>query len=362
MSNMKLYSETLPDGRVQYRLRFLDPLTGKHRRISTIKPNNSRQNYNAALRELQSRADLAPSSRPKLAEALSLYLKDKKRELRPQTLIRNERGVRVVNEVLGDRYLDALTVMDIKRAISSCSAENCTYNERLARYKAFLRWCYQNELLQVDLASKLKPLPDNKRERIQDKYLEPEELSALLEGMKVPMWYYLTYFLALSGLRIGEAAALLVDDVGEDIDVTKTYSLVTYKVGPTKTGTSTRQVYIQPELRELLDDYMIFRAEYLSGKKTSLLFPSKQATYLNYRAYDKYLAENSERILGRIVTPHALRHTSASLLIANGVPLETVSRRLGHSNSKVTREIYLHLTEKIKEADNRFISQTRLLP
>lgn len=43
------------------------------------------------------------------------------------------------------------------------------------------------------------------------------------------------------------------------------------------------------------------------------------------------------------VTPHGLRHTAASLMLAAGVPLIVVSRQLGHANPNVTAQVYAHL-------------------
>jgi integrase len=43
------------------------------------------------------------------------------------------------------------------------------------------------------------------------------------------------------------------------------------------------------------------------------------------------------------VTFHALRHTHASHLIAAGLDVVTVSRRMGHSNPMVTLTVYAHL-------------------
>lgn len=48
------------------------------------------------------------------------------------------------------------------------------------------------------------------------------------------------------------------------------------------------------------------------------------------------------------ITLHSLRHTNASLLIASGVNLATVSKRLGHADTAITARIYTHA---IKEAD-----------
>ena len=46
---------------------------------------------------------------------------------------------------------------------------------------------------------------------------------------------------------------------------------------------------------------------------------------------------------------HALRHTSATLLLSGGVDIKTVSARLGHSSLEVT-QLYLHL---IGDADQK---------
>lgn len=48
-------------------------------------------------------------------------------------------------------------------------------------------------------------------------------------------------------------------------------------------------------------------------------------------------------------TPHSLRHTHATLLIAEGVSIPTVSRRLGHSSIATTSKIYVHAIQSADE-------------
>ena len=48
------------------------------------------------------------------------------------------------------------------------------------------------------------------------------------------------------------------------------------------------------------------------------------------------------------ISPHSLRHTNASLLIASGANLRTVAARLGHAQTSTTANIYSHA---IKTAD-----------
>ena len=42
------------------------------------------------------------------------------------------------------------------------------------------------------------------------------------------------------------------------------------------------------------------------------------------------------------ITLHQLRHTHASLLLANDVDIATISKRLGHSKISVTLDVYSH--------------------
>ena len=90
-------------------------------------------------------------------------------------------------------------------------------------------------------------------------------------------------------------------------------------------------------------------------------FHSNRGEHISYYDYEKYLKETSERILGRRITVHALRHTHASLLLAEGVDIDTISRRLGHENSRITKEIYLHTTQKLQENDNQRIKLKKIL-
>jgi integrase len=44
-------------------------------------------------------------------------------------------------------------------------------------------------------------------------------------------------------------------------------------------------------------------------------------------------------------TPHGLRHSAASILLAAGVPLKVISEMLGHSSIRITADVYGHLLE-----------------
>jgi integrase len=49
-----------------------------------------------------------------------------------------------------------------------------------------------------------------------------------------------------------------------------------------------------------------------------------------------------------IISPHDLRHTAGSLMLMKGTPLEAVSDMLGHKDSSITRQIYIHITDNFR--------------
>ena len=54
-------------------------------------------------------------------------------------------------------------------------------------------------------------------------------------------------------------------------------------------------------------------------------------------------------------------HTHASLLMEQGVSIDTISRHLGHADSQITREIYLHVTKKLQEKENEQLKGLKII-
>ena len=95
--------------------------------------------------------------------------------------------------------------------------------------------------------------------------------------------------------------------------------------------------------------------------RSGLLIPNiKTGEHLQIAGYEKYLRVTSEKLLGRHVTPHMLRHTHASLLAANGMTIDEIARRLGHGKSEITRRIYIHVTKKVTQNDNLKLDKINL--
>ena len=59
--------------------------------------------------------------------------------------------------------------------------------------------------------------------------------------------------------------------------------------------------------------------------------------------------------------PHDLRHTAATVAIANGVDIKSVQSMLGHATASFTLDVYAHTSQKMMEAKSRnFLRQNPL--
>jgi hypothetical protein len=147
-----------------------------------------------------------------------------------------------------------------------------------------------------------------------------------------------------TGLRPSELMALRPTDVdlpGQTVRVERSLDL-DGEIKPTKTEEK-RLVDLSEKLTRMLKPYLTWlNAEAVGNGKEQAewLFPDDTGGVLNERHLRKVFA----RILRKAELPHFkpydLRHTYASLLLSEGVPLVYVSQQLGHSKPTTTLKHY----------------------
>ena len=360
-----MYIDPLPNGKYKYGQWYTEYRTGKKRRVTITMDKNTAATRREAQKILDQKVKIANSlsrtSDVTLDEARTAYIAYQEQTLKPSTASRCKVRIGVLTRLLGpDTLLSSLNAGYINRVFLESGRKKSTLNEDMVRLKAWIRWCYDNDLVDdIRYLDKLKPYKVDKKPE-KEKYMERDELQKLLPELKVPINRLIIEFLALSGCRVGEALALQWSDIdGEVIHITKTYDHINRITTSTKTETSCRDIYIQPELRSLIrrirEYYMLI------GVRSDLVFAAESGKHLELRTVEKYFKENTEKILGRRLTLHSLRHTHASLLFEQGMSLDAVSFRLGHADSRITKDIYLHVTERKKEQYNAQMEKVSLL-
>ena len=86
---------------------------------------------------------------------------------------------------------------------------------------------------------------------------------------------------------------------------------------------------------------------------TGFLFTKDDGSPMHPDSITDWLKDFSTRHGLPHINPHAFRHTVASVLLANGTDIVTVSKQLGHANVTTTESFYSHIIEenKAKAAD-----------
>lgn len=365
-----MWIEKTPTGKFKACERYTDLMTGKQKKVSVTMDKNTAQSRKRAQAALNEKIHKALSASPHTELSLKVlvekYLTEQSETVKKSTYRRNFHSCTTIMSILGpDVMVNKITAGYIRKCLLATGKAPGTMNEHIIRIKALLRWGYQNDYINdVSYLDKLENFKDMRhKEKIQDKYMESSEVHVLLDNMSIDKWRELTEFLIMTGLRIGEALALEINDIDlkeRQIHVTKTFDTNNMETTTPKTIESLRDVYIQDDLLSLC---RILKKNALTWRMVSgsnLIFQDENGRY-RYAAYNKYLRDNTEKIIGRKLTAHALRHTHVSLLAEQGIDFDTIARRVGHDGSKVTREIYFHVTKKLKERDDSTIASIHIL-
>ncbi len=203
-------------------------------------------------------------------------------------------------------------------------------------------------------------------------YFQPEEITAILEALDmVPeKWRVLTHLLIVTGCRRGEIAGLKWDHVDLDhgrleISVNLCYSKERGIYETTTKTDLTRFVNIPSETVALLRHYRVAQAELqlVNGDRwhnTGYLFTQDNGEPMNPTSITAWLNKFSKKHGLPHINPHAFRHSVASILIANGTDIVTVSKQLGHSQTSTTSDIYSHVIEEAKAQATECIADIML--
>ena len=200
-------------------------------------------------------------------------------------------------------------------------------------------------------------------------YLDEPDARRLLELLQEEriLWRAVISFDLLSGLRRAEFLGLRWCDV--DLDNQLIYIRQTWNYLPTegcytdtpKTASSERPLRISRTAVLLLLEYK----KWQDAQRKALgdawqdtdgrVFTNEEGKPLFPDSVSQWFTKFVKRTGLPKVTVHSLRHTYASLMIADGTPLVVVSRKLGHAQTSTTSNIYAHvIAEAEARADRAF--------
>ena len=224
-------------------------------------------------------------------------------------------------------------------------------------------------LVPYNAAAKATP---PKVEKHDPNYFQPEEIAAILEALETePLkWQLITHLMIVTGCRRGEIMGLQwekVDFNNNRVKIDKalvsTKSKGTY-LGNTKTS-DIRYLTLPAETMNLLRQHKReqLRLQLANGDRwqsTGFVFTADDGSSMNPDSITGWLHDFSRRHNLPHINPHAFRHTVASVLLANGTDIVTVSKQLGHASVNTTENFYSHIIEENKAKASECIADVLL--
>ncbi len=194
-------------------------------------------------------------------------------------------------------------------------------------FKAGLKQAFIDEYLTVDIASKVKNIPTDE---VRREYLTIEELNKLASTpCQNPVIKRAALFSALTGLRHSDIQKLRWSEIEE---TSKGYRL-------NFTQKKTKGVEYMPISEQAFD---------LCGERKEfdrLVFEGLPNPSWISKPVERWVKSAG---ITKHITFHCFRHTYATLQLAGGTDIYTVSKMLGHSNVKTT-QIYAKVVDEKKE-------------
>lgn len=369
--------------RYKYIERFKSPLTGKYKKVSiTFNKNNASVrkeatfqleekikqsiqkensvNTNITLQELKDKfLDLY-----KQQSAYSTYYSAKNGLKRFCNDFGNDTLAKKISPKMLNKYLDDRLYNEDKPLTNGGILLIKKHISLLFKFAVKYGYLKENPVEKVEIT--LRSEKQRKKKQIENKYLTDEEYNKIIEDCMdrnredladIFQWLFYT------GMRFGEAAALQIKNIFQDKD--KNWiarvegSIVVYrgkdapkngkkytKTEGAKSIAGNRDVILPEPAVE------IYKRNARGKAPDDFLFVNKVSGYpMRESAANRYLHRLEDRKnISKTITTHFFRHTHVSKLAELGVPLYVIQRRVGHENSKITEQVYLHVTGKAEKS------------
>jgi len=217
-------------------------------------------------------------------------------------------------------------------------------------------------------AVQMQAIPENPALRVvkpkgakkEAAYLDDKQALQVMEALAMaPLkWRTAMMMLLYSGMRRGELCGLTWDDLDFDNKLVHITKANQYLAGRgiiekgTKNETSNRVIKLPDEMFDMLREYKGWQA----GERLKMgdkwedcgkLFTQENGQPIHPTSVTGWVRDFREAHNLPHFTPHSLRHTSATLLIMQGVPVKAVSARLGHASQNTTNAVYSHAIQTV---------------
>jgi integrase len=278
-----------------------------------------------------------------LGQYLTAWLHGHRRSITDSTAISYEGHIRLhIAPLLGGIPLARLRPSDVRRLVDELERKRLSPGS-IVRVVTTLRIALNaavRDRLLVHNAADIRELPKVRRKPVRP--LTHAEADQLLDAVAGEWIEPLVRVLLGSGMRRGEAIGL---DQGD----------LMLEAGYVRVRISKTDVRAVPISDDAIDAFRgLLRVAPRIGPNEPVFFgPRKRTQRLEGSSVTHAMPRILERAGLQRLTPHALRHGAATLMLADGHPMRVIAEQLGHRNPGLTARIYAHV---IPEAQRSAVS------
>lgn len=281
-----------------------------------------------------------------VSEWIEAYLDLRRPELAPRTL---EQYADLVNRyivpAIGAIPLEDLRPLAVAQLLAPISAQHPRTAQLVHRFLSAA--CKRAVAYGVLAANPVAAVAAPRHRRADPRWLDAEGVHALLSRTVGSRWH-IAWSLALClGLRRGELAGLKWRDVDLDkrlLTVSQQVQLIGGRIvtGPPKSDAGLRSLPLPASLSAELA--MWRRAQRAPiGPECYVLSCHADGGPVTPGALNHALARDMQRAGLEPINLHGLRHTMATMAVAQGVHLRVLQALLGHANISITADTYSHI-------------------
>ncbi|MBQ3125011.1 MAG: site-specific integrase [Clostridia bacterium] len=363
------------NGLQKYRVKvnYTDPNTGKAKQIE--RTAYGLEEAKETERRLSHEVKEVKESNITVQQLYDEYLAVQKNALRESTLDKTKRTLELyVIPQFSALTLKKLTLQTLQKWKLDIEETKTTKDTPLSLeykrkifsvFRTFLNYAVKMEYISTNPLVKLGNFKDaNSFKSDMDYYTSEEFIKFISTARKcaedaesssgnISEWNYYVFFniAFYAGMRKGEIHALKWTDI-KDNTIHITRSVAQKLKGedretPPKNKSSIRSIQIPIPLKKVLDEHYA-RCKLLDGFSDSWRICGGESC-LRDSTLDKRNEKYAELAGIKKIRMHDYRHSHASLLANNGINIQEIARRLGHSSVEMTWNVYSHLYPKEEE-------------
>lgn len=342
-----------------------DPQTGKQiyfRRSGFKSELSAVRAYEKAVSDIQKNG-FQSNKTITFEQVYRLWLEAYKSTIKESSYVKlTQKFNRHILPIFGNQRINKIDTFEVQQFANQMQKTVLEYKEYISNVSRIFKFAIRNKLVNDNPVTRIDiPKPRKKGYGSKNKnYFDAKQLNLFLNVAKKNMSleiYALFHLMAHTGCRTGEALGLQYGDIDSKNNLTISRTLARgerrrlYFENP-KTANSHRMIPLDKETISILNKWHSLQKRILKSSdlavedKQQLIFTNYTGDFIDLFYPRLWMHKICKQAKLPMLSPHALRHTFATLLLSEGSNYKVISELLGHASVAFTMDIYAGVYQK----------------